>query len=305
MLNWQLKAGGIYVYIDTNYSSWMFGRMIYEDLGKAPQMVTRTSAALIIKSGPSNPFLSSPSATWIADARGYPREIFPGTPAGAVAQPSAATTVSDAIFLFWKYFKEGDSNSFAWGTGMLDRHNFTVTETQPIQLDLLWDPEATIIVGQYIYVYFLHDSLYGDGMDELYVGRLPNNAAPFHNTSRYMTYWDGRGFSSRPSKAVPIIDQFGKQTSIVYNQYLQKYLLLDSGSSNSIKIYQSSSPYENWNAKPATIFTNMENPITQAYFMSNLFEQNGRIMYLSYVVEGSGDQAPHILQVKLLPAGSS
>lgn len=291
--------------MDTNHSAWIFGRLVYEEGGKSPQMVTRTSSALMIQSSPAYPFLSSSSANWIADNNGYPRNIFPGTPAGSVCQPSAATTVSDTIFIFWKYFKEGAPDSYAWGTGMLNNKNFNVTETQPMQMDLLWDPEATIVVDKWIYVYFLHDSLYGDNKDELYVGRLPNNAAPFHNTAHYMTYWDGRGFNSRPSKAVPIIDQFGKQTSIVFNQYLQKYLLLDSGYSNTIQIYQSSSPYENWDAKPATIFDNMEGPVTQAYFMPNLFEQNGRIMYLSYVVKGAGDQVPHILQVKLLAAGSS
>lgn len=282
----------------------MLGQVVYEKIIPAPLRVTESSSALYIQSEPNQPFLSTSSAVWVSNSQGYPRAIFPGAPPGSICQPSASTTVSDTIFVFWKYFKEGSIDSYAWGTGILHPHNNSVTKTQSIKDDLLWDPEATIVVGKYIYVYFLHDSLYGDDKDELYVGRMPYNGASFYNTERYMTYWDGRGFNTRASKAVPIIDQFGKQTSIVYNSYLQRYLLLDSGYGNTLQIYESDSPYENWNAKPAPIFSNWEGPITQAYFMPNLFEQNGRIMFLSYVVRGQGDQVPHILRVKLISGRS-
>lgn len=241
--------------------------------------------------------------TWVANRQGFPRDLFPSGIAGDVTQPSTATTVDDTIFLFWKYFRNGASDSYAWGTGRLNQKDYTVVPTQPTTQDLLWDPEATIIVGDFVYVYFLHDSLYGDGKDELYVGRMPNNPTSFYDTARYMTYWNGHIFTSRASKAVPIIDQFGKQTSIVFNTYLKKFLILDPGYGNTLQIYASSSPYKDWDAKPSVIYTNLGGDVKQAYFMQNLFEESGRIMYLSYVVVASGDQLPHILQVKLLKSG--
>jgi len=246
--------------------------------------------------------VTSSVATWVADHQGIPRDIFNTTIPGDYCQPSASTTVEDTIFMFWKYFSMNGANSYAWGTGIL-KSDFTVVDTQSVTHDLLWDPEATVIVGDYIYVYFLHDSLYGDGQDELYVGRLPNNPASFYDTARYMTYWNGRNFGMRSDKAVPIIDQFGKQTSVVYNTFLKKFLLLDSGYANTLKIYESNSPYRDWTAKPAEIYSDLEGHLTQAYFMPNLFENGGQTMYLSYVVAEPGDQVPHILKVNLIPGG--
>jgi hypothetical protein len=296
-------AGGIYVYMNPIESLWIFGRIIYTQYQPSQESVTKSSSALSLYTPPGGNMLTSAKAAWLADQDGYPRSFFRTTVPGDICQPSASTTVDDSIFLFWKFFHEGGSDSYAWGTGMLVQ-DFQVTATQAVQQDLLWDPEATIVVDNYIYVYFLHDSLYGDGQDELYVGRMPNNPTSFYNTARYMTYWNGRVFTSRPDKAVPIIDQFGKQTSIVYNSYLKKFLLLDPGYTNTLKIYESASPYRDWNAKPAVIYTNLNGDVGQAYFMQNLFEESGRIMYLSYVVKSAGDQVPHILQVKLLKRGN-
>jgi hypothetical protein len=270
-------------------------------LDNAPVEITRPSGALAIGTIPGVSMLTNSTVAWVADKSGLPRSIFNVTVPGDICQPSAATMVENTVFVFWKYFHENAADSYAWGTGILSAGSYDVIPTQSIQQDLLWDPEATIVVGNDIYVYFLHDSLYGDGKDELYVGKLPYSPTSFMDTAKYMTYWNGRNFGNSRSRAVPIIDQFGKQTSVVYNSYLQMYLLVDSGYGNTIKIYQSKSPYKDWNAAPASIFVDTV-PVTQAYFMTSLFEDHGQTMYISYVQKGL-EKAPRILKVKLWPSG--
>lgn len=233
---------------------------------------------------------------------GLPQAFWSPLRPGDVCQPSAATTIQDRTFLFWKYFSANAEFSYAWGAGELigkEHYNYSIRTTQPVTYDLKWDPEATIVVGEYVFVYFLHDSLYGDGRDELYVGRMPAKVASFGDTERFMQFWTGRAWKSSSNQASPIIDQFGNQASIIYNNYVGKYLLVDSGYSNTLRIYQSSSPYDGWGAAPASIFTDIRGNITQAYFMPGLFEDNGKTMYITYRLLRS-DESPDILKVTLL-----
>jgi len=124
----------------------------------------------------------------------------------------------------------------------------------------------------------------------------------FENPDAYEYYTGKNNFSKDIKNQKVMLNEVYGQTSVVWNNYLHKYILAASSNfweSRIIKFYVSDTPIGPWYNTKAKIKIpqNRQNKKVElvycAFFHPSLFEENGKIMYLTYslMLKNSGFDA--------------
>ena len=161
-----------------------------------------------------------------------------------------------------------------------------------IQTDQGWrfpvEPACVVAAGDWVYLYEVQER--GD-RHRLWLSRV--RPAEIENPKAYQFQCGpGAAFSRDKSQQVPLMtkDIYG-QASVVWNEYLQKYILASSSSffgPREIRFHTADEPFGPWTDAVASVTTpeHLQQKKVElvycSYFHPEFFRENGRIMNLTF-----------------------
>jgi hypothetical protein len=224
--------------------------------------------------------------------------------------PLAGTYLNGKSYLYYTMIEKTGNGSWDFkhvGDGLAVSNKPLAHYTRIIKNDS-WKfpvhPSSIVETKNWLYLYSIDNT--SKHVQGAFLSRVKakdvENPDAYEYFSGYKNSSNTPKFSSNIKNKKVMLNEVYGQTSVVWNDYLQKYILAASSSfweSQIIKFYVSDTPYGPWYNTKAEIKVpkNRQNKkvdlVYCAFFHPSLFEDNGEIMYLTYslMLKNSGFDA--------------